>query len=211
MLTIQRFTFNPFQENTYLVHDDRHALLIDPGCWNTAEEEELAQYLTQHALEPIHCINTHAHLDHIFGNSWAIDRFGIPLHLHPADLELLRAAPRMAEAYGLRMEPSPEPTDRLMDGGSLSIGPHKLKVIHAPGHSPGHVVLYCPEQRFVIGGDVLFQGSIGRTDLPLGDHEELIRSIRERLLTLPDDVIVHCGHGPATTIGQERRSNPFLN
>jgi len=210
MLKAESFTFNPFQENTWVVHAGKEALLIDPGCWNTAEEHELEQWLTANELTPIRLILTHAHIDHVFGCAWAERRFGLKPELHRADLPLLKAAPRQGDMYGVPCEASPEPERFIEPGERITVDGHELEVLFVPGHAPGHIALFSKEARFVIAGDVLFQNSIGRTDLPGGDHDTLIRSIMEKLFPLGDDVTVHCGHGPRTTIGRERKSNPFL-
>ncbi|MBK9147775.1 MAG: MBL fold metallo-hydrolase [Flavobacteriales bacterium] len=210
MLKVQSFTFNPFQENSYVIHDGERAILIDPGCWNTAEERELNDWLSVNKLTPERLILTHAHIDHVLGCAWAHDRFGLLPELHMADLELLRLAPRQGQLYGVACQASPEPERFIAEGDIVRIGTDELRVLFVPGHAPGHIALFSEAERFVVAGDALFQGSIGRTDLPGGDYETLIRSIKEQLFPLGDDVVVHCGHGPDTTIGRERRMNPFL-
>jgi glyoxylase-like metal-dependent hydrolase (beta-lactamase superfamily II) len=210
MLRIASFTFNPFQENTFVVHDGSQALLIDPGCWNTAEERDLEGWLAEQGLLPARLVLTHAHIDHVLGCAWAHRRYGLLPELHRNDLALLQMAPRQGQLYGVPCEPSPEPQRFIGEGDAIRLGDDELKVLFVPGHSPGHIALYSEAGRFVIAGDVLFKDSVGRTDLPGGDTETLMRSIREQLLPLGDDVRVYCGHGPDTTIGRERRSNPFL-
>ncbi len=210
MLKVESFTFNPFQENSYVIHDGERAILIDPGCCNTAEERELDDWLSVNNLTPERLILTHAHIDHVLGCAWAHDRFGLLPELHMADLQLLRNAPRQGQLYGVPCPPSPDPARFIEEGDRIRLGSDDLRVLFVPGHSPGHVALHAEAERFVIAGDALFQGSIGRTDLPGGDYDTLIRSIKEQLLVLDDDVVVHSGHGPDTTIGRERRMNPFL-
>lgn len=210
MLNVAKFTFNPFQENTYVLHDGSQAILIDPGCWNASEEHELETYLSDNALTPVRLVLTHAHIDHILGNAWVHSRYGLLPEMHKADLPLLRSGERQAKMYGIPYEPSPEPEHFIEEGDVIELGKDRLKVLFCPGHAPGHIALYSAEQRFVICGDVLFMNSIGRTDLPGGDMETLLRSIRDGLFPLGDDVKVYCGHGPDTTIGFEKRSNPFL-
>lgn len=210
MLHVARFTFNPFQENTYVVHNGSLALLIDPGCWNTAEEQALARYLADNALTPVRLVLTHGHLDHVFGNAWVQRQYGLAPWMHRADVPLLEMAPRQGQLYGVPCEPSPSPAGFLEAGDVLQLGDDALRVLFVPGHAPGHIALYAEQERFVISGDVLFQNSIGRTDLPGGDLDTLLASIRNELFTLGDDVVVHSGHGPDTTIGREKRSNPFL-
>ena len=210
MLSVAKFTFNPFQENTYVIHNGSQAILIDPGCWNATEEHELEAYLAENALTPVHLVLTHAHIDHVFGCAWANSRYGLTPDLHPADHELYAGAPQMARMYGLPYEEGPPPGRALVPGETITLGSDTLKVLFVPGHAPGHVALFCEAQHFVIAGDVLFMNSIGRTDLPGGDMDTLLRSIREQLFPLGDEVVVHSGHGPETTIGREKRSNPFL-
>lgn len=210
MLKVASFTFNPFQENTYVVHNGEQGVLIDPGCWNTAEERELEAWFRDNGIAPVRLVLTHAHIDHVFGCSWAHEALGLLPELHRADLSLLRAAPRQGQMYGVPCEPSPEPEQFIEGGSRIALGDDALQVLFVPGHSPGHTALFSEGQRFVIAGDTLFRDSIGRTDLPGGDTETLLRSIREELFPLGDDVTVYSGHGPETTIGRERLSNPFL-
>lgn len=210
MLHIAKFTFNPFQENTYVVHDGSDAILIDPGCWNVTEQHELEQYIEENGLTPKKLVLTHAHIDHILGNSWVHSRYGLLPEMHKADLPLLRNGPKQASMFGVPLDPSPEPTHFIEEGDVITLEGHDLHVLFVPGHAPGHIAFYNKEQKFVINGDVLFMNSIGRTDLPGGDLDTLLKSIREQLFPLGDDVKVYCGHGPETTIGMEKRSNPFL-
>ncbi|MBL7964485.1 MAG: MBL fold metallo-hydrolase [Flavobacteriales bacterium] len=210
MLRVARFTFNPFAENSFIVDDGRHALIVDPGCWNRAEERQLEDHLATNALEPVRVVNTHGHIDHVMGNAWAQRRYGLAPWIHHADLPLLKGAANMARVYGIPFEESPDPAGYLEEGKPVQLGGDQLEVIHLPGHAPGHVGLFHLGQRFILSGDVLFQRSIGRTDLPGGDLDILLSSIKAKLLPLGDDVVVHCGHGPDTTIGDERRMNPFL-
>ncbi len=210
MLNVAAFTFNPFQENTYVLHDGKQAILVDPGCSNSAEERELEGWLAENGLETVRLVLTHAHIDHVLGCAWAHERYALLPELHRDDLPLLRMAPRQGELYGVPCDPSPEPERFIAEGDIIRLNDHELKVLFVPGHAPGHIALYSEAQRFVVSGDVLFQGSIGRTDLPGGDYDTLIRSIKEQLLPLGDDVRVYSGHGPETTIGRERRMNPFL-
>ena len=210
MLHIAKFTFNPFQENTYVVHNGSEAIIIDPGCWEKHEQKQLEEFLGDNALSPVRLVLTHAHIDHILGNAWVHDRYGLAPELHQADVFVLESAPQVAHLYGLNYDPSPPPARLIEKGEQIPIGDEKLEVLFVPGHAPGHIALFHKDQRFVIGGDVLFRGSIGRTDLPGGDMDTLLKSIREELFPLGDDVKVYCGHGPETTIGEEKRSNPFL-
>ncbi|WP_400194206.1 MBL fold metallo-hydrolase [Hymenobacter sp. B81] len=211
-MTVSGFTFNAFSENTYLLHDATGACaIVDPGCYERAEQQALQQFIEARQLRVALLLNTHCHIDHVFGNQFVLDTWpGTPFLIHEADLATLRAVPAYAPSYGFPHYSPAEPTGFLTPGEPLRFGETELAVRLAPGHAPGHVVFYHAPTQVVIGGDVLFQGSIGRTDLPGGDYATLIRSIREQLLTLPDDTTVYPGHGPATTVGAERASNPFL-
>ncbi len=210
MLHVIGLPFNPFQENTWLLHNGDEAIVIDPGCWNREEEHVLEEELTRNKLRLVRCLLTHAHIDHVLGLAWVHRRFGLAPELHRADLPLLDAAPRQGQMYGIPCEASPPAKAFLKEGDIITLGGDELSVVHVPGHSPGHVAFVCGAQAFVVSGDVLFKGSIGRTDLPGGDHDQLIDSIRSKLLPMADNTVVYCGHGPDTTIGEERRSNPFL-
>ncbi len=183
---------------------------MDPGCWNSGEEHELETYFEENGLTPVRLVLTHAHIDHVFGCAWAEKRYGLRPWMHPDGLELLRRAPAQGAIYGLHCDPSPEPAGHLKDGDTITLGNARMDVLFVPGHAPGHIALYLPEEKAVIAGDVLFQRSIGRTDLPGGDLGTLLASIGTKLLPLGDDVVVHSGHGPATTIGSERKLNPYL-
>ena len=195
-----------FAENCYLVVDEaaRECAIVDPG-----EEAGLILHKLQDTgARPVAIWITHAHLDHVLGLARVQAETGAPVWLHPADRPLFDAVPRQAAAYGLRCEPLPPPDQAWAHGDVARVGTLTFEVRHTPGHAPGHVVLVTDGH--VLGGDVLFAGSIGRTDLPGGDFETLLASIERELLSLPDDTIVHTGHGPDTTIGRERRTNPFL-
>ncbi|MEM9024960.1 MAG: MBL fold metallo-hydrolase [Bacteroidota bacterium] len=212
MITVHSFTFNPFAENTYVLADATKAcIIIDPGCYTPEEEAQLAAYIADHGLKPERLLNTHCHIDHVFGNRFVADRYGLSLEIPPEELPMLQAVPAISQVYQipLRSE-SPEPQLSLHEGDTVRFGQSELKILFVPGHSPGHVAFYQPEDRFVVAGDVLFYGSIGRTDLPGGDYDTLINSIRKQLLPLGDDVVVYPGHGEPTKIGFERRNNTYL-
>ena len=212
-MTIVGFTFNAFSENTYLLIDEvtRQCAIVDPGCYLPAEQHTLRDYIVTNDLHVELLLNTHAHIDHVLGNQFVLATWpGTPFLLHRLDLPTLRAVPTYAGNYGFPEYQPAEPTGELEAGQSVRFGETELEVRFAPGHAPGHVVFYHSLTGTVIGGDVLFQRSIGRTDLPGGDHATLLRSIETELLTLPDATVVHPGHGPATTIGEERQGNPFL-
>ena len=213
MLRVVPFTFNAFGENTYLLIDEatRATALVDPGMYERAEQEQLRRYVEDNQLAVQYILLTHAHIDHVLGNAFALRTYpGTPLLLHAADWPTLRAVASYAGPYGFAQYEPTEATGELVPGQVIELGESRLEVRFAPGHAPGHVVLYDEAGGQVIGGDVLFKGSIGRTDLPGGNHQQLIQSIDRELLTLPDTTVVYPGHGPATTVGAERRSNPFL-
>ncbi|UYQ93109.1 MBL fold metallo-hydrolase [Chitinophaga horti] len=211
MIEIKYFTFNPFQENTYLLINDKNdCIIIDPGCYFENERTELQDYIANRGLKVARLLNTHCHIDHILGNTLVARTYNVGLEIHAADQVVLDRSPQVGAMYNIPFEPSVMPSAYLEDGDRIRFGDDELEVLFTPGHAPGHVVFYCAAQQFVIGGDVLFYQSIGRTDLPGCDHEALLRSIRTRLFTLPDEVKVYPGHGPATTIGYEKVNNPFL-
>ncbi len=208
---IQKFTFNYFSENTYLLIDDNlECAIVDPGCCNKEEETILSNYITTNNLKPKILLNTHAHIDHILGNAFVVDLYKIELAMHNDDLYVLNAGPRIAEQYNIPYNPSPEPSVFLKEGDILSIGSTALEIVFTPGHSPGSICFINHAQKWIIGGDVLFEGSIGRTDLPGGNFDVLANSIRSKLYTLPDDYTVHPGHGNETKIGFEKINNPFV-
>lgn len=211
MIEIEYFAFNPFQENTYLlINEKKDCIIIDPGCYFEEERKELLEYIEKGGLNVTRLLNTHCHLDHIFGNRLVARTYGVGLEIHPYEQPVLDRSPQAGAMYNVPFEPSPMPARYLGEGEKIAFGEQELEVLFTPGHSPGSVSFYCPGQEFVIGGDVLFYQSIGRTDLPGGDHPTLINSIREKLFVLPDTVTVYPGHGPSTTIGFEKQHNPFL-
>jgi glyoxylase-like metal-dependent hydrolase (beta-lactamase superfamily II) len=205
-IEVARIVVGPFQENCFLLRaaGGPECVVIDPGD----EADRIADRIDASGWKPVAIVNTHAHLDHIGGIQELKEKYGIPLFLHAADEPLLGSAHTHARFFGVAEPSVPAVDRRLADGDVLDFGGIRLEVLHTPGHSPGSVSLVAGGRVFV--GDTLFEGSIGRTDLPGGSHETLLRSIRGRLFALPDEVIAHCGHGPDTTIGRERRSNPFL-
>lgn len=212
MATVVSFTFNPFQENTYLVYDDSgECAVFDPGCLEKHEQQTLQQFIEKNNLRPVRLINTHCHIDHIFGNRFIADTYGLELEIHPGELPVLHRAREVSDFYGVPYpEPSPEPTRFLQPGEVVSFGNTALQALFTPGHSPASLCFFSESDRFVIAGDVLFFQSIGRTDLPGGNYDVLIDSIETQLLPLGDEVKVYPGHGPATFIGYEKTHNPFL-
>jgi glyoxylase-like metal-dependent hydrolase (beta-lactamase superfamily II) len=212
MISVQKFSFNGFQENTYIVFDQqKNCVVIDPGCYERHEEQELLSFIQDNDLKPLALLNTHAHIDHVLGNQFVLETFSIPFYLHENDLNTLNSVENYAHLYGFgAYKKSPNPTHFPSDGDELVFGSIKFKVNYTPGHAPGHVVFYNEENNFVINGDVLFNGSFGRVDLPGGDLETLKNSIFNVMFKLPDETLVYCGHGSETTIGKEKRSNYIL-
>jgi hydroxyacylglutathione hydrolase len=211
MLTVKRFIFNPIQENTYVVYNQKDACaVIDPGCYFPDEKQELGVWLHENHLHPNLLLNTHCHLDHVFGNKWVAEKYDLELQMGEKELWTFNFAPESGVRWSMPFENYMGNILFLKDGDNVKFGEDSLEVIFTPGHSVGHVVFYSSKQGFVIGGDVLFKNGIGRTDIPGGDSNLLLKSIRERLFTLPDDVIVYPGHGEPTTIGYEKENNPFI-
>ena len=212
MANVLQLTFNPFQENTYLVYDDtKECLVLDPGCLFPDEKAELQEAINHLGLHPVRLINTHCHIDHILGNRFIADAYGLVLEAHQGEQVVLESGVQVASMYQIPYpEPSPAIGKFINAGDVIQFGETSLKAIFTPGHSPASLSFYCEKDRFLIAGDVLFKNSIGRYDLPGGNFNTLMKSIREKLMILPDEVKVYSGHGPATTIGEERRNNPFL-
>jgi hydroxyacylglutathione hydrolase len=211
MLTVKSFSFNPLQENTYVLSDEKDACyVIDPGCYFGNERAVLKEYIEEQGLSPRMLLNTHCHLDHVFGNKFVSETWDLPLHLHEKEEPVLASAPEYGEAWELPFENYQGELIFLSPDQPLLLGENKLDILFLPGHSPGSIGFYCAAQDFLIGGDVLFLEGIGRTDLPGGDQHTLFKSIFEQILPLPDKTIVYPGHGESTTIGHERVHNPFL-
>jgi hydroxyacylglutathione hydrolase len=211
MIHIKVFTFSPIQENTYVLYNEHNkAIIIDPGCYFTAEQETLKMFITDTGLTPIRLLNTHCHLDHVFGNKWVSDTWGLELYIHRGEEQMLQLAPLSGEKWGLPFVNYAGPLHFLQEGDTIDMNDDHLKILLTPGHSPASICFYCEKQQFLIGGDVLFRESIGRTDLPGGNHPTLLKSIREQLFILPDEVEVFPGHGSETTIGHEKLHNPYL-
>lgn len=211
-MRLHSFTFNGFQENTYIVSGENGScVIIDPGCYDRHEQLELLNFITENKLTVKAVWNTHCHLDHILGNAFCCETFGVPLAAHKEELFTLSLAERSAMMYGFAgYVPSPEPTVWFEDHQEVTIDDISFTVIFGPGHCVGHIAFYNEAHKMLIGGDILFKGSFGRTDLPGGDMEVLKKTIHERMFTLPEDTIVYPGHGPATTIGEEKRTNYIL-
>lgn len=212
-MKIEKFTFNAFSENTFIVSDNtKECIIIDPGCYNQHEKNELVKYVTDNNLKPVMLINTHCHIDHIFGNKFAAEKWGLELQINKLELEILENSTDVAKLYGFEnYEKSPNAKIFLNEHDEIKFGESKLDILFTPGHSPGHIAFHSAKDKVLISGDVLFKNSIGRTDLPGGNYDTLIKSIKEKILLLEDETIVFCGHGPSTTIGSEKLNNPFLN
>ena len=211
MLKIESFTFNPFAENTYVLFDEtKECVIIDAGCYDLAEENELALYIDTWGLTPVALLQTHCHIDHLFGANFVFEKYGLKPQIHINENIVLNSAMQIAQMYAVTFKDLPEPIISLKDGGSFKFGNTTLKLILTPGHSPGSICFYSRENNLLLAGDVLFQMSIGRSDLPLGDSVSLINSINEKLFILPDATAVYPGHGPSTNIGYEKENNPFL-
>lgn len=211
MLNIQVFSFNPFSENTYLIfNENKKGYLIDPGNWNETETEVLENFIKENKIIIQNILLTHAHIDHVLGLQWAFDTYEVAVKMHQEEKEILDRNPMSARNYGFDFKPFEGEIEFLNEGNSLFIDEDELKILFVPGHSPGSIAFYNKSQNFVISGDALFQGSIGRTDLYRGNHTQLLESIRTQLFTLPEETQVYSGHGNATQIGFEKKHNPFF-
>ena len=210
-ISIQKFTFNPFQENTVVLSDGEVCVIIDPGCYEQHEKNALVSYIKENNLTPVALLLTHAHIDHVLGCQFVLDTFDIDFYIGEKDIETLNSVESYAHVYGFPGYNPPRTPNKLLKGGeTLKFGEIKLDVLFTPGHCVGHVVYHNAENKFVINGDVLFAGSFGRVDLPGGDLETLKDSIFNTMFNLPEGTVVYCGHGPETTIGTEKRSNYIL-
>ncbi|MEM1319179.1 MAG: MBL fold metallo-hydrolase [Bacteroidota bacterium] len=212
MALVANFSFNPFQENTYIIHDEsKECIIIDPGCYTENERIQLKQFISYNNLKPVRLINTHCHLDHVFGNRFCADTYNLSLEIHEKELQVLNSVPQVCQLYGIPLpDESPQPSRFIKVGETIRFGQTTLETLFTPGHSPGSLSFYCRDSQFVIAGDVLFHEGIGRTDLPGGDYATLINSIRSQLFVLPDETRVYAGHMQSTTVGHEKEHNPFL-
>lgn len=210
-MKIVQFTFNSFQENTYLIFDSQNiGIIIDPGCSTPPEMSMLDDFIKNHTIDIKAIVNTHCHIDHVLGIDHVSKKYGVDLFIHDYEQVVLDACPRVADMYGMTYQKHNCPVHYIDAGATMHFGQLEFKSLFCPGHSPGSLAFYFEKEKIVIAGDVLFDGSIGRTDLPGGDYNTLIHSIQSELFTLPDDVQVYPGHGGSTTIGKEKRSNPFF-
>jgi hydroxyacylglutathione hydrolase len=212
MLGISTFIFNAFGVNTYLLYDETgECVIIDPACQYPHEEQELSGFIEANGLKPVRMINTHAHIDHILGNTFVCEKYNLKPEAHIAGLKFYEVAPSSGSVFGISVGKIMTPTDFLKEGDIINISNSSLKILYTPGHADGSICLLNDIDGYVITGDVLFRESIGRTDLPTGNLDTLLESIRLKLFTLPDRYIVYPGHGPTTTIGFEKRNNPFIS
>ncbi len=212
MVKLKKFIFNPFQENTFVVWDDhtKECAIIDPGCSDELEEKELSEFIRNNNLIPKYLINTHCHLDHIWGCKFVKEKYNPEFLIPEDDLTLLKNAGTQAGMYNVQFSEPPAPDNFISESLKISLGESLIDFLYTPGHTPGEFCIYFPDENFCIVGDVIFKGSIGRTDLWGGDYETLINSITSKLLSLNDDVVIYPGHGEESTIGIERIKNPFL-
>ena len=211
MIKTDTLVFNPFQINTFILSDETgECIIIDPGCSDPSEDERLKSFLKENNLRPVRNVNTHCHLDHVMGNNFVHKIYGLFPECHAMEKPVLLAADSLAGYFNVKNPESPLPQKFLKEGDIIKLGNSAIQVLFTPGHSPGHITLYCKEDKYIICGDVLFLESIGRTDLPGGNYNMLVDSIRQKLYTLPDDVCVYPGHGDPTTIGHEKQYNPFV-
>lgn len=212
MISIQTFTFNEFQENTYVVYDHTNeCVIIDPGCYKPSEQQELVKFIESNQLKPVKLLNTHCHIDHVLGNTFVAEKYKIPFYLHEGELFTYNDTLRWTALFGIAPLEVPENKVFVTELDTISFGESELKIAYTPGHSVASISFYNLEQQFAIVGDVLFRESIGRTDLAGGNHAVLLESIRTKLFVWPDEMKIYNGHGGPTTIGHEKKYNPFLN
>jgi hydroxyacylglutathione hydrolase len=211
MLTIHSFCFNAFQENTYVLYNEqKEAIIVDPGCYLKNEQETLVDFINKNELTPTLLLNTHCHLDHVFGNSFVSDKYALTAHFHENEQPVIDRLPQGGARWGVPCEPYTGPVKYINHNDIIHFGADQFKVLLTPGHSPGSVCFYNEKQDFMIGGDLIFKDGVGRTDLPGSNPLDLIESIRNQILPLPDTMTVYSGHGPATTWGREKKANPYI-
>lgn len=211
MITIQDFCFSAFQENTYVLYNElKEAIIIDPGCYTRIEEKILSDFIRKENLKPVLLLNTHCHLDHVFGNNYVSETYGLTAHIHPNEQIVLDRLPEAAAKWGAPTEAYKGAIQYIEHGEIIPFGNDPFKVLLTPGHSPGSVCFYHVEQDFMIGGDLIFKDGVGRTDLPGANPLDLIKSIREQIFPLPDSLTIYSGHGPVTTWGREKEHNPYI-
>ena len=210
-MEVKSFTFNAFAENTYVLYDNtKECIIIDPGCNNDQERNQLVQFLSENDLQPVRLINTHCHIDHVLGNKFISEKYELPLESHKGEVPVLDSCTMVSNMYQIPYDTSPKITKFLAEEDLIAFGDSELSILFTPGHSPASISFYHKDSGNLIAGDVLFQQSIGRTDLPGGDYDTLIASIKQKFFVLPNETVVYPGHGPSTTIGYEKEHNPFL-
>ena len=211
MLTIQSFCFNAFQENTYILYNEKkEAIIVDPGCYTQEEEKTLSDFISKNELKPTLLFNTHCHLDHVFGNNFISETYALKVLLHANEQVVLDRLPEAAAKYGIPVEAYNGAIQYIQDQEIITFGKDEFKVLLTPGHSPGSVCFYHIKQDFILGGDLIFKDSVGRTDFPGCNPQDLIKSIRNQILPLPDSLSIYSGHGPVTQLGRERKMNPYI-
>jgi len=211
MITIQDFCFSAFQENTYVLYNEfKEAIIIDPGCYTRIEEKILTDFIRKENLKPTLLLNTRCHLDHVFGNNYVSETYGLTAHIHPNEQIVLDRLPEAAAKWGVPTDAYRGPIQYIQEGELISFGKDSFKVLLTPGHSPGSVCFYNSQQDFLMGGDLIFKDGVGRTDLPGANPNDLIKSIREQIFPLPDSLTIYSGHGPVTTWGREKEHNPYI-
>ena len=210
-MKIKPFVFNEFAVNSFVIYDEsKECVIIDPGCISEEQQKVLSNFIDDNKLKPVKLLNTHCHVDHVAGNKFIVDTYNIPVYMNEGDQANLDSCVRAGELYGMKIDIPPAIESFLNDNDTVKFGNSELQVLHLPGHSNGSIAFYAKEEKFIVVGDVLFNGSVGRTDLNGGSLDELMDSIKNKLFKLDDNVTVYTGHGPETTIGNEVRSNPFL-
>ncbi len=210
-MTLRILHFNPIMVNTIVLHDaSGEAIIVDPGNITMYEDELLEEYIRTHALRVKYILNTHPHIDHIAGNPWCVEHYGAPLLCHEAGMPIYQKASAYGAAFGLSVEEMPTPTRFVCEGDKICFGEQQLQVLYTPGHCDGSISLYHEAEKFVLCGDLIFEGSVGRTDLPTGNMTTLRNMIQQKIMTLPDEVTIYPGHGGCTTVGNEKAHNPFL-
>ena len=211
-MNIRTFTFNPFQENTYVIYEDHNdCIIVDPGCYTNEEENELSDFIKSKRLKPTKLINTHCHIDHVLGNKFVQERWGIDLYINKLEIPILESANDIAVNYGFNNYLHCKYPKYFIDEKTIiKLNNTSFQILFTPGHSPGHICLYNKKENILIGGDLIFKESVGRTDLPGGDYNTLIKSIKEKILVLNDKTKIYCGHGSSTILKWEKEHNPFL-
>lgn len=211
MSEIKIFEFNPFQVNSYIVFDEtKECILIDAGCYTEKEKKEYADFIEKNQLIPKRLISTHSHIDHILGNTFASQKYGLGIEIHEDGVEFLRASIGYASVFGIHVDEIQKPSGFVKENDIIAFGNTKLRVVETPGHAAGSICLVNDDEKYLFSGDLLFNGSIGRTDLPTGDYDLLLKSVKDKILVLADDYKIYSGHGQETTVGHERKYNPFL-